>query len=68
MTDPSHPKRRNQKNLGLREVMNEVLKDAGDNRVIAVLAGAAVSLAPPANLPIANDFKRLLAKGVGALR
>jgi len=27
-----------------------------------VLAGAAVSLAPPANLPIANDFKWLLAE------
>jgi len=42
--------------------MNEVLKDTGDKRVIAVLAGAAVSLAPPANLPIANDFKWLLAE------
>ena len=62
MISPSRPERRNQKSLGLREVMNEVLKNTGDNRVIAVLAGAAVSLAPPANLPIANDFKRLLAE------
>ena len=29
---------------------------------IAVLAGAAVSLASPANLPTANDFKWLLAE------
>jgi hypothetical protein len=50
--------------LDLRTVLNKIIRNAGTHQPIGVLAGAGVSLAAPANLPTAADFKKLLAEAL----
>jgi len=48
----------------LRAALNRIIRNVKPGQMITVLAGAGVSLAAPANLPTAYDFKQSLARSL----